>query len=102
RQIDRTILARMIFERDAKLLNLVQGDIGAAKERKTAEDTGQRSHQEQRGDDVAAQGFFVERRERGNEEQDKADQGEIKQVTPGLGGDEAQLGFDVMLLINFG
>src|SRR5207302_4712017 len=36
RQIDRTILARMIFERDAKLLNLVQGDIGAAKERKTA------------------------------------------------------------------
>src|ERR1044071_9959665 len=92
----------MMFERDAKLLNFVQGYVGAAKEREAAQNAGQRPHEEQRGDHVAAQGPLIEAGERGNQEQHETDQREVKQMAPGLSGDEAQLGFDVVLLEDFG
>src|SRR5207253_340743 len=101
-QIDRTILARMIVERQAELLDFLQRDIGAAKKRETAQHTGKRPHERKGGRDITGEGPFIEVTQSWNQEEDETEQSEIEEVTPRLRGDKADFRGHVVLLVNFG
>src|SRR5438128_1308267 len=90
----------MFGQGNAEVLDLLQRDIGAAKEGKAGHDAGQRPHQVEGGDDIAGQGLLVEMKQGGDQEQDQPDESEVKQVRPILSGNEANLGGDIVALVN--